>query len=44
VAADDVFGDVDCDAAVNSVDALKILRYVVGLTVSQPQGCSPIDE
>ena len=38
-----VFGDVDCDAAVNSVDALKILRYVAGLPVSQPQGCSPID-
>jgi hypothetical protein len=43
-AAGGVFGDVDCDAAVNSVDALKILRYVAGLPVSQPQGCTPIDE
>ncbi len=42
VVADGVFGDVDCDAAVNAVDALKILRYVVSLPVSQPQGCSPI--
>ncbi len=39
-----LFGDVDCDGAVNSVDALKILRYVASLPVSQPQGCSPIDE
>ena len=41
--AEDVFGDVDCNGNVNSVDALKILRYVAGLPVSQPQGCSPID-
>ena len=44
VAEGGVLGDVDCNAAVNSVDALKILRYVAGLPVSQPQACSPIDE
>jgi len=35
-------GDVDCNGTVNSVDALKLLRYVAGLTVSQQPGCPPI--
>ena len=32
-------GDVDCNGGVNSVDALKVLRFVAGLTVSQQPGC-----
>ncbi len=35
-------GDVDCNLAVNSVDALKELRFVAGLGVSQPEGCPAI--
>lgn len=35
-------GDVDCTGAVNSVDALKLLRYVAGLSVSQQPGCAPV--
>ncbi|TMB96814.1 MAG: hypothetical protein E6J42_08740 [Chloroflexi bacterium] len=27
-------GDVDCDTHINSVDALKVLRHVVGLPVT----------
>ena len=34
-----VFGDVDCDTAVNSVDALKVLRHGAGLSVSQTEPC-----
>ncbi|HSR31218.1 MAG TPA: choice-of-anchor Q domain-containing protein, partial [Anaerolineae bacterium] len=36
------FGDVDCDGAVNAVDALKVLRYVAGLSVSQELGCTEL--
>jgi hypothetical protein len=32
-------GDVDCTAAVNSVDALKVLRYVAALSVAQTEPC-----
>jgi hypothetical protein len=35
-------GDVDCSGganAVNSVDALKLLRFAAGLSVSQGPGC-----
>lgn len=32
-------GDVDCNASVNSVDALKVLRSVAALPVSQTQPC-----
>jgi len=34
-----VQGDVDCSAAVDSVDALKTLRFVASLTVSQGPNC-----
>jgi len=37
-----VWGDVDCDGAVNAVDALKLLRHVVGLPVSQTEPCPDI--
>ena len=36
------FGDVDCNASVDAVDGLKLLRYVAGLSVSQGPGCSVI--
>ncbi len=32
-------GDVDCSGQVNSIDALKLLRYVAGLDVTQNQPC-----
>jgi len=32
-------GDVDCQGTVNSIDALKVLRYAAGLAVPVPQGC-----
>jgi hypothetical protein len=35
-------GDVDCSGAVNSVDALKILRHSASLSVAQGPGCAPI--
>jgi len=35
-------GDVDCSGTVNAVDALKILRAVAALSVSQTQPCPPI--
>ena len=38
------FGDVDCSNAVNSVDALKILRYVALLSVSQTEPCPDIGD
>ena len=34
--------DPDCDGAVNSVDALKILRYVAGMPYSQHEPCPDI--
>jgi hypothetical protein len=33
------FGDVDCSAAVNSVDALKVLRFGAALSVTQNDPC-----
>jgi hypothetical protein len=36
------FGDVDCDDDVDSVDALRILRYVAMLPNNLPDGCGPI--
>jgi hypothetical protein len=36
------FGDVDCDSDVDSVDALKLLRHVAGLSVSQNDPCPDI--
>ena len=35
-------GDVDCDDDVDSVDALKVLRHVAGLPVSQTEPCDDI--
>jgi hypothetical protein len=37
-------GDVDCTSAVNSVDALKLLRHVASLSVSQNEPCPNIGE
>ena len=37
-------GDVDCDEDVDSVDALKILRHVAALPVSQTEPCRDIGE
>jgi hypothetical protein len=37
-----LFGDVDCDGDVDAIDALKILRFVVGLSVSQTKPCPDI--
>lgn len=42
VAAANVLGDVDCDGDVDSVDSLKELRFVAGLTVSQTEPCPDI--
>lgn len=35
-------GDIDCDGAITSVDALFLLRHVAQLNVSLPDGCAPI--
>lgn len=37
-----VQGDVDCNGTVNSVDSLKILRFVAQLPVAQGPGCPQI--
>lgn len=37
-----VWGDIDCDDDVDSVDALGGLRYVAGLSVSQTGPCHPV--
>ena len=37
-----VFGDVDCDGDVDGVDALKIQRWIIGLSVIQEPGCLEI--
>jgi hypothetical protein len=37
-------GDVDCSGAVNAVDALKLLRYSAGLSVSQTEPCPDVGE
>ena len=34
-----VQGNVDCNSSVNSVDSLKVLRFVAQLSVSQELGC-----
>jgi hypothetical protein len=38
------FGDVDCSNGVNLVDALKVLRHVAQLTVSQTEPCPDIGD
>lgn len=35
-------GNADCDGAVDSTDALKVLRYSAGLSVSQSEPCTDI--
>jgi len=40
----DVFGDVDCDNDIDAVDALKILRNLAALSVSQNEPCTNIGE
>ncbi len=37
-----VFGDMDCSGAVDSVDALLILRHVAALPVALPPDCPAI--
>jgi len=37
-------GDVDCNGIVNSVDALKVLRFVAGLSVTQTEPCPDISQ
>lgn len=37
-------GDVDCQGAVNSADAIRVLRYVGQLSVSQQPGCPVIGQ
>ncbi len=37
-----VKGDINCDGQVDAVDALLILRYIVGLPVNLPPGCGAI--
>jgi hypothetical protein len=37
-----LWGDVDCSDAVDAVDALKVLRWKAGLSVSQTQPCPVI--
>jgi hypothetical protein len=39
-----VFGDVDCDGDVDSVDALGILRSIAALPVNQEAGCPEIGD
>jgi hypothetical protein len=36
--------DIDCNGIVSSIDALKILRYSAGLTVTQSDPCTPIGD
>lgn len=40
----DHFGDIDCDLDVDAVDALQILRFVAGLSVSQDEPCTDIGD
>ena len=35
-------GDVDCSRVINSVDALKLLRHVAGLSVAQTEPCPDV--
>lgn len=37
-------GNADCNQAVNAVDALKILRFVAGLSVAQSEPCKDIGQ
>jgi hypothetical protein len=35
-------GDLNCDGAVNALDAIPLLRYDAGLSPQLPDGCDPI--
>jgi hypothetical protein len=37
-----MMGDVNCGGAVNSVDALLILRYIVKLSITATSACPQI--
>ena len=37
--ANSLVGDVDCSGNLNAVDALKLLRYTIALTVTQTEPC-----
>jgi hypothetical protein len=39
----ELFGDADCNGAVQSVDALKLMRFRVGLASTQTPPCPPIN-
>jgi hypothetical protein len=41
-AAPNAFGNVDCQGGINSIDALKLLRYGVSLTYTQAEPCEDI--
>ena len=38
------WGNVECNAAIDPVDALKLLRFDAGLEVQQEDGCPEIGE
>ncbi len=38
------WGDVNCSAAVDAVDALNTLRFAAGLPVTKPDGCPQIGQ
>jgi hypothetical protein len=42
-AATDLWGDVDCDGDVSSVDAMKVLQWVAGLPINQTGPCHAVD-
>ncbi|MCH7483983.1 MAG: hypothetical protein IIA90_02415 [Chloroflexi bacterium] len=37
-------GDIDCDGNVDTVDALYIMRFLAGLEILLPSGCSAIGQ
>lgn len=39
-----LWGDIDCNGGLEAVDALKLLRHVAALPVSQPTGCPDLEE
>ena len=43
-ACEGIQGDVDCDDDVDSVDSLKILRFVAGLPFGQTEPCPDIGD
>ncbi len=37
-----LWGDADCDTDIDSIDALKVLRYVAGLPYGAVEQCPPL--